>query len=61
MQTIGSVRARQAGAVTFVDMNVHVNGNPSLEEAHQIAEAVEARVSDLLHQGDVMVHVDPEN
>ena len=60
VEAIGPVRARQAGASTFVDLTVHVDRSVSLEEAHQIAAAVEFRVGGLLHQGDVVVHVDPE-
>lgn len=60
VETVGLIRARQAGAFTFVDLTVHVDRSASLEEAHQIAVAVEARVGDLLHRGDVMVHVDPQ-
>lgn len=60
VQTVGPVRARQAGAFTFVDLTVHVDRSASLEEAHQVAATVEARVGGLLHQADVVVHVDPE-
>jgi divalent metal cation (Fe/Co/Zn/Cd) transporter len=60
VEAAGPVRARQAGASTFVDLTVHVDRSASLEEAHQIAAAVEVRVGGLLHQGDVVVHVDPE-
>jgi cation diffusion facilitator family transporter len=59
VQTVGPVRVRQAGADTFVDMTVKVDRSASLEEAHQIATAVERQVDTLLHQGDVVVHVDP--
>ena len=60
VESIGPVRARQAGASTFVDLTAHVDRSVSLEEAHQIAAAVEFRVGALLHQGDIVVHVDPE-
>jgi cation diffusion facilitator family transporter len=59
VQSIGTVRVRQAGASTFVDLTVAVGRSASLEEAHQIAVAVESRVGRLVHQGDVVVHVDP--
>jgi cation diffusion facilitator family transporter len=60
VEAMGPVRARQAGASTFVDLTVHVDRSVSLEEAHQIAVKVELRVGALLHRGDVVVHVDPE-
>jgi cation diffusion facilitator family transporter len=56
---LGPVRVRQAGAATFVDLTVNVDRSASLEEAHQIATQVERQVSALVHQGDVVVHVDP--
>lgn len=59
VQSIGPVRVRQAGASIFVDLTVNVGRSASLEEAHQIATAVDDRVSKLVHRGDVVVHVDP--
>jgi cation diffusion facilitator family transporter len=59
VQGVGEVRVRQAGATSFVDLTVNVDRSASLEEAHRIAEAVDDRVSQLVHRGDVMVHVDP--
>jgi cation diffusion facilitator family transporter len=54
-----TVRVRQAGSATFVDLTVEVDRSASLEEAHQIATAVEDRISALIDEGDVVVHVDP--
>jgi cation diffusion facilitator family transporter len=59
VQNLGPVRVRQAGAGVFVDLAVEVDRSASLEEAHQIAEAVDERVSQLVYRGDVVVHVDP--
>jgi cation diffusion facilitator family transporter len=59
VQSIGPLRVRQAGASVFVDLTVNVDRSVSLEEAHQIAEAVDERVSRFVHRGDVVVHVDP--
>jgi divalent metal cation (Fe/Co/Zn/Cd) transporter len=56
---VGPVRVRQAGASTFADLTVRVARSTSLEEAHQVASAVEARIAAIVHQGDVVVHVDP--
>ncbi|MFN2168822.1 MAG: cation transporter dimerization domain-containing protein [Anaerolineae bacterium] len=52
-------RVRQAGAFTFVDLTVDVDRSASLEGAHEVAEAVDRRVSKLIGMGDVVVHVDP--
>ncbi len=59
VQAVGAVRVRQSGASTFADLTVSVDRSASLQEAHQIATAVEARVTALVHDGDVVVHVDP--
>ncbi|MCJ7625442.1 MAG: cation diffusion facilitator family transporter, partial [Anaerolineaceae bacterium] len=59
VQGVGPVRVRQAGASVFVDLTVSVERSSSLEEAHQIAEAVDVRISKIVPKGDVVVHVDP--
>lgn len=59
VHSVGPVRVREAGPSTFVDLTVNVDRSASLEEAHQIATAVDDRVSALVHRGDVIVHVDP--
>jgi cation diffusion facilitator family transporter len=59
VQSVGPVRVRQSGASTFVDLTVGVDRSAALEEAHQIATAVEDRVAVLTRHTDVVVHVDP--
>ena len=59
VQSVGPLRVRQAGASVFVDLVVNVDRSVLLEEAHQIAEAVDDHVTRLVQRGDVVVHVDP--
>jgi cation diffusion facilitator family transporter len=59
VQSLGPVRLRQAGASVFADLVVNVDRSASLEEAHQVAEAVDQRISQIVPRGDVIVHVDP--
>jgi cation diffusion facilitator family transporter len=59
VQSLGPVRLRQAGASVFVDLVIHVDRSASLEEAHQVAEAVDGRITEIVPRGDVIVHVDP--
>jgi divalent metal cation (Fe/Co/Zn/Cd) transporter len=59
VQSLGPVRVRQAGPYVFVDLTVNVDRSASLQEAHQVAEAVDDQVSKLVYRGDVVVHVDP--
>jgi cation diffusion facilitator family transporter len=59
VQTVGQVRVRQSGPSTFVDLTVGVERSAALEQAHQVAAAVEKRVTELAPHSDVVVHVDP--
>ena len=56
----GKVRLRQSGALTFVDMNIEVDRNLSVERTHAIAEGVEARIQALVPGADVVIHTDPK-
>ncbi|HOZ21820.1 MAG TPA: cation-efflux pump [bacterium] len=55
----GRVRARRSGADAFADITVMVARDTSLEQAHDIATAVEERVHRIMPGSDVMVHLDP--
>jgi cation diffusion facilitator family transporter len=59
VESLGPVRLRQAGASVFVDLVIHVDRSASLQEAHQVAEAVDDHISHIVPRGDVIVHVDP--
>ncbi len=56
---VGSVRAREVGAQTFVDLSVSVPRAMSFESSHDIATRIEQRVRDMQPDADVMVHIDP--
>ena len=55
----GRVRARRSGADAFADVTVMVARDTSLEQAHDIAAAVEEEVHKIIPGSDVMVHLDP--
>lgn len=59
VQTVGPIRIRQSGPSMFIDLVVGADRSVSLEQAHQIAAAVEDRVVALTPESDVVVHVDP--
>ncbi|MGD8455019.1 MAG: cation diffusion facilitator family transporter [Anaerolineales bacterium] len=59
IQAIGTIRVRQSGPSIFADVTIGVDRSASLEEAHQIAEAVEKRVAALSAKSDIVVHVNP--
>lgn len=59
VNAIGPIRVRQSGPATYTDLTIGVDRSVSLEEAHQIAEAIEKRIANLTPQSDVIVHVNP--
>jgi len=56
---VSKVRVRRSGPRVFVDMNVEVDRNLSIERTHAIAEAVEAEVQKISAGADIVIHADP--
>ncbi|HNW58714.1 MAG TPA: cation diffusion facilitator family transporter [bacterium] len=56
---VGRVRARHSGPDAFADITVMVARDIGLEQAHDIAAAVEERVHTIIPGSDVVVHLDP--
>lgn len=56
---VAKVRVRRSGPRVFVDMNVEVDRNLSIERTHAIAEAVEAEVQKISSGADIVIHTDP--
>jgi len=55
-----ALRARQAGKHVLLDVSVHVDGNLSLAEAHEVGHAVSQRIQrELPVVTDAVVHVEP--
>lgn len=52
------VRLRRAGSRHFVDVTISVPRTASFEQVHEISDAVERRVGEIL-PADVMVHMEP--
>lgn len=52
------VRLRRAGSRHFVDVTISVPRTASFERVHEISDAVERRVAEIL-PADVMVHMEP--
>jgi divalent metal cation (Fe/Co/Zn/Cd) transporter len=55
------VRIRTAGADTFVEINIHVNPNLSIQDAHAISDRIESEICRIVTRCEVHVHVEPEN
>lgn len=57
---VRSVRSRASAAgVLLADVTIGVAGDTTVEDAHRIADAVEARIGSALGTSDVTVHVEP--
>jgi len=56
--TTERVRLRRAGSRHFVDVTISVPRTASFEQVHDISDAVERRVAEIL-PADVMVHMEP--
>lgn len=56
---VSRIRVRDVGSQIFVDLNVGVPRNLSLEESHQLAGKAQAAVQALSPGADVVVHIDP--
>jgi cation diffusion facilitator family transporter len=52
------VRVRRAGTKHFVDVTISVPRSASFEQVHEISDAVERRVGEIV-PADVMVHMEP--
>jgi cation diffusion facilitator family transporter len=59
VESVGRVRLRRSGALSFVDLTLGVGRATSLERGHEIATAAEHAVQALLPGADVVVHVEP--
>jgi cation diffusion facilitator family transporter len=54
------LRLRRVGSHYFLDMNVYLKKDSSLEKAHQITTQIEERIASLLPNSDVIVHTEPD-
>lgn len=55
------VRSRQVGNLYVIALDIEADGTISLNEAHKIAEDVEARIKESVEDVyDIVVHVEPE-
>jgi ferrous-iron efflux pump FieF len=54
------MRSRSAGASIFIQMHLEMDGAISLRTAHEIADAVEAKILAAFPNAEVIIHEDPE-
>ncbi len=59
VQNCHNVRARYSGPQLFVDAHVLVDGTQTLEQAHNLTDAVEEAIRGIVPGADVTVHAEP--
>ncbi|MBU1303933.1 MAG: cation diffusion facilitator family transporter [Alphaproteobacteria bacterium] len=55
------IRTRQAGRMTFIDFHLVVPGSMTVDAAHTICDAIEAKLREAVREVQVTIHVEPEN
>ena len=53
------IRTRKAGSQRFIEFNLVVPRNTSLEEVHQLCDHLEQDIENRLHNTSVIIHVEP--
>ncbi len=56
-----NLKIRNSGSYTFVELNIHVAPNLTIEQAHEISHKVEEVICASIEKCDVHVHEEPEN
>jgi len=54
------IKVRESGSTKFVDLNIHVDKNMSIEKAHEISHNVEKAITSRIKNIEVMVHAEPD-
>lgn len=55
------LRTRHAGAVTFIDFHLVMDGQTTVSDAHDICDRVEASLKAKLPDAQITIHVEPEH
>jgi len=55
------LKARTAGADTFIKFNVHLNPDLSLREVHEVCDKIELKLQSLIARSEVYIHAEPED
>lgn len=55
------LRTRHAGAVTFIDFHLVVDGQTTVEDAHEICDRIEQSLRAKLPEAQITIHVEPDH
>jgi cation diffusion facilitator family transporter len=56
-----SMKARTAGADTFIKINIHFEPDMTLKEVHQVCDRIEAHIKSQISRCEVFIHAEPED
>jgi cation diffusion facilitator family transporter len=59
IEGFSSLRMRAAGPYTFVEVDILLNAQLTLEEAHKISHDIESEISSIISHANVHVHIEP--
>jgi divalent metal cation (Fe/Co/Zn/Cd) transporter len=59
VQGVGRTRVRKTGGEWFADVAIQVHPDLHTDKAHELADAVEKALRELMPGGDIVVHVEP--
>lgn len=57
--SVGRIRVRAVGAVTFIDMTITVRGDLAVNKAHTICDEIENKIKAVIPQADITIHSEP--
>jgi cation diffusion facilitator family transporter len=57
---IHDIRIRSSGSLLFIDVNIHVNPEFTIEYGHSISHKVEELIKAKIGKSDIHVHIEPE-
>ena len=60
VQGVHDLRTRSSGTRQFIQLHLEMDGSITLQEAHIISDAVEAKIMEAFPQSEVLIHEDPE-
>jgi cation diffusion facilitator family transporter len=55
------LKARTAGADTFIKFNVHFDPDLSLREVHEVCDKIESEIQSQIERSEVYIHAEPED
>ncbi|MFN3270837.1 MAG: cation diffusion facilitator family transporter, partial [Candidatus Kapaibacteriota bacterium] len=61
VRDVHDIRVRSSGSTIFVDMNIHVNPNLSIEDAHKISHQVEEEIRKEFSNCEIHIHQEPDD